>query len=416
MYNNNQVKGDIVERIKKYESEEKTNCTKDIRFKLCEIVFLLVMTSLVSIIIGYMLKNNNEDKINDKYLEEIINNYNFIIDNYYDDIDKDKLVSGAIDGMINSLDDDYSQLLKKENSSSFYINLEGTYEGIGVEIYNNDKNDIIVLGVIKDSPASRAGIKPGDIIKKIDEKDLSNTVVSDLTKYVQNNKKSFYNLIIMRDGSEQSITIERSMITIKSVLSKTFEKSGKKIGYIYISVFANATSKQFSDALAELENENIDSLIIDVRNNSGGHLTTAVSIISKFLNSKNVIYQIEKDKKKIKFYSTGTVNKNYPIVVLQNGDSASASELLASSLKEAYGATIIGTKSYGKGTVQEVIDLENGDKYKFTTKKWLTPKGNYINKVGIKPDIEIELDEKYMNEPTDDNDNQLQTAIDYLAK
>ena len=408
-------KNELEEEIKTIISEKVSSINKG-RFKTIEVIFLLVITSIISIIVGYMIKKPTESKIEDEYLEKIMNNYQYIVDNYYDDIDKEKLVSGAIDGMINSLGDDHSQLMSQESSSSFYINLEGTYEGIGVEIYNNDNNDIVVLGIIKDSPASKAGLKPGDIIKKIDDKDLTNTQVSVLTKYVQDNKKGSYNLVIVRDGVEQNITIERSMITIKSVLSKTFERNGKKIGYIYMSVFANATSKQFSDALKELENANIDALIIDVRNNSGGHLTTAVSVISNFLSGKNVIYQIEKDGNRTKFYSEGKVNKKYPIVVLQNGDSASASELLASSLKESYGATIIGTKSYGKGTVQEVVDLDNGDKYKFTTKKWLTPKGNYINKVGIKPDVEVELDEKYFETPTDENDNQLQTAIDYLAK
>ncbi len=408
-------KNELEEEIKTIISERVSSINKG-RFKTIEVIFLLVITSIISIIVGYMIKKPTESKIEDEYLEKIMNNYQYIVDNYYDDIDKEKLVSGAIDGMINSLGDDHSQLMTQESSSSFYINLEGTYEGIGVEIYNNDNNDIVVLGIIKDSPASKAGLKPGDIIKKIDDKDLTNTQVSVLTKYVQDNKKASYKLVIVRDGVEQNITIERSMITIKSVLSKTFERNGKKIGYIYMSVFANATSKQFSDALKELENANIDALIIDVRNNSGGHLTTAVSVISNFLNGKNVIYQIEKDGNRTKFYSEGKVNKKYPIVVLQNGDSASASELLASSLKESYGATIIGTKSYGKGTVQEVVDLDNGDKYKFTTKKWLTPNGNFINKVGIKPDVEVELDEKYFETPTDENDNQLQTAIDYLAK
>ena len=408
-------KNELEEEIKTIISEKVSSINKG-RFKTIEVIFLLVITSIISIIVGYMIKKPTESKIEDEYLEKIMNNYQYIVDNYYDDIDKEKLVSGAIDGMINSLGDDHSQLMTQESSSSFYINLEGTYEGIGVEIYNNDNNDIVVLGIIKESPASKAGLKPRDIIKKIDDKDLTNTQVSVLTKYVQDNKKASYNLVIVRDGVEQNITIERSMITIKSVLSKTFERNGKKIGYIYMSVFANATSKQFSDALKELENANIDALIIDVRNNSGGHLTTAVSVISNFLNGKNVIYQIEKDGNRTKFYSEGKVNKKYPIVVLQNGDSASASELLASSLKESYGATIIGTKSYGKGTVQEVVDLDNGDKYKFTTKKWLTPNGNFINKVGIKPDVEVELDEKYFETPTDENDNQLQTAIDYLAK
>ena len=409
------LKNELEEKIKT-SVKEKVSFINNGRFKTVEVIFLLVMTSVISIIVGYMLKKPTQSKINDKNLDKIINNYNYIIDNYYEDIDMDKLVSGAIDGMINSLEDDYSQLLKQDKSSSFYINLEGTYEGIGVEIYNNDNNDIVVLGIINDSPASKAGLKQGDIIKKIDNKELTNTKISELTKYVQNNKKGSYELIVVRDGIEQNVTIERSMITIKSVLPKTFERNGKKIGYIYMSVFANATSKQFSDALKKLEEEKIDALIIDVRSNSGGHLTTAVSVISNFLNNKSVIYQIEKDEKRTKFYSIGSTTKKYPIVVLQNGDSASASELLASSLKEAYGATIIGTNSYGKGTVQEVVDLENGDTYKFTTKKWLTPKGNFINKVGIKPDVEVELDDKYLKNPIDGNDNQLQTAIDYLAK
>ena len=165
-----------------------------------------------------------------------------------------------------------------------------------------------------------------------------------------------------------------------------------------------------------LEKQNIDSLIIDVRENTGGHLTTAVSLLSNFLDSKHVIYQIEKDNKTTKYYSKGKVQKKYPIVVLQNENSASASELLSAALKEEYGATIVGKTSFGKGTVQEVVSLSNGDTYKFTTKKWLTPKGNWIHKKGIAPDIEVNLSEKYQENPVEENDNQLQAAIDYLLK
>jgi carboxyl-terminal processing protease len=276
--------------------------------------------------------------------------------------------------------------------------------------------NIVVIGVISDSPAAKAGIKVGDIIKKIDDKSLENTNITELTKYVKENKNELYNLIIVRDKNEMNVTIERSKITIKSVLSKTFERNNKKIGYIYMSVFANATVDQFEKALAQLEKENIDGLIIDVRSNTGGHLTTAVSIVSNFLDDTNVIYQIEQNNKKTKHYSIGDKTKEYPIVVLQNNGSASASELLSSSLKEAYGATIIGTTSYGKGTVQEMVKLKNGDSYKFTTKKWLTPKGNSINKKGVKPDVEIELSDEYINNPSDDTDNQLQEAINYLTK
>ncbi len=192
------------------------------------------------------------------------------------------------------------------------------------------------------------------------------------------------------------------------------KKNGKKIGYIYIGIFANATTKQFETKLKELEDEQIDSLIIDVRNNSGGHLTTAVSILSNLLDKTHVIYQTETKNKTEKFYSNGKQTKTYPIVVLQNNASASASELLSIALKEEYGATVIGNVSYGKGTVQELVN-SNSAEYKFTTKKWLSPKGNWINETGVKPDIEVEQGDSYSDNPIDENDTQLQAALNYLA-
>lgn len=384
-------------------------------FHTFEVVFLMILTTVISLTIGYLL-NDGEKVSGDEYTNSIIDNYNYILENYYDKTDKNKLVNGAIAGMLNSLDDDYSELIEKDTNSTFYINLEGNYDGIGIEIYNNEDGNIVVLGVIDNSPAKRAGIEAGDIIKQIDSKSLINTKVNELTKYVQNNKQDAYTLKIERNGQEKTIEIERSNITIKSVSSKIIEKSGKKIGYIYISVFANATSKQFKKALDELENENIDSLIIDVRNNSGGHLSTAVSVVSNFLDSSKVIYQIKKNNKIKKYYSNGSITKTYPIVVLQNNNSASASELLAAALKESYNATIVGNTSYGKGTVQEMVSLSNGNSYKFTTKEWLTPNGNSINKKGIKPDVSIALSSNYNEEPTDEADNQLQEAIKILTK
>lgn len=396
----------IKDRIKKMNKKS---------FHTFEVLFLLVITTIISLTVGYLL-NDNEKVSGDKYTDSIIDNYNYILENYYDKADKNKLVNGAISGMLDSLGDDYSELIEQDGNSTFYINLEGNYDGIGIEIYNNDDNNIVVLGVIDDSPAEKAGLQSGDIIKQIDETSMINKNVKELTKYVQTNKQDKYTVIIERNGQEQTIDIERSNITIKSVSSKIIEKSGKKIGYIYISVFANATSEQFKKALTELEQKNIDSLIIDVRNNSGGHLSTAVSIVSNFLNNDKVIYQIKKNNKTKKYYSKGNVTKTYPIVVLQNHNSASASELLSSALKESYGATVVGNISYGKGTVQEMVQLSNGDSYKFTTKEWLTPTGNSINKKGVQPDIDITLSTQYSENPSDDTDNQLQAAINHLLK
>ncbi len=396
----------IKDRIKKMNKKS---------FHTFEVLFLLVITTIISLTVGYLL-NDNEKVSGDKYTDSIIDNYNYILENYYDKADKNKLVNGAISGMLDSLGDDYSELIEQDGNSTFYINLEGNYDGIGIEIYNNDDNNIVVLGVIDDSPAEKAGLQSGDIIKQIDETSMINKNVKELTKYVQTNKQDKYTVIIERNGQEQTIDIERSNITIKSVSSKIIEKNDKKIGYIYISVFANATSEQFKKALTELEQKNIDSLIIDVRNNSGGHLSTAVSIVSNFLNNDQVIYQIKKNNKTKKYYSKGNVTKTYPIVVLQNHNSASASELLSSALKESYGATVVGNISYGKGTVQEMVQLSNGDSYKFTTKEWLTPTGNSINKKGVQPDIDITLSTQYSENPSDDTDNQLQAAINHLLK
>lgn len=394
----------------KFEKRNKNN------FKTIEVLFLIFLTALVGVIIGYLIKSPTKTKIEDKNIQEIVDNYNYIINNYYEDVDKDKLLSGAIEGMINSLDDDYSKLISEEGNSTFYATLEGSYEGIGVQIYNDDNNNIVVLGVLDASPAKEAGIESGDIIKKIDDKILENTDISALTKYIKDNEKESYNVVIERNNIEKTLTIKKSTVTIKSVSSKLIEKENHKIGYIYISIFSNQTASQFKKILDDLEKQNIDSLIIDVRENTGGHLTTVTEILSELLDSNNVIYQIEKNKKVTKYYSTGTVTKKYPIVILQNKNSASASELLSAALKESYGATIVGENSYGKGTVQEMISISNGDNYKFTTKKWLTPDGNWINKKGVEADIKVSLNESYLENPSDENDNQLQEAINVIVE
>lgn len=395
------------------EKKEKFNQNK---FQTTEVLFLIIITAIIGFLFGYMSNYKNENTEEDKYVKEIIDNYNYIVNNYYDDVDKEQLLSGAVNGMLSSLDDDYSTLVSQDDNSVFYKTLEGSYKGIGIEIYNNDEHNIVILGVLQDSPAEKAGLQPGDIIKQIDETNMLDTDISELTKYVKENEKDFYSIIIEREGKEYTLNIECSIVTIKSVSYKLIEKNNKRIGYIYLSIFSNATSSQFASALNDLETQGIDSLIIDVRENTGGHLTTVTSILSQLMDSKHIIYQIEKDNEIEKYYSTGNVTKDYPIVVLQNNNSASASELLSAALKESYNATIIGESSYGKGTVQEMVGLSNGDNYKFTTKKWLTPNGNWIHKKGVAPDIEVSLDDNYKNKPTEDNDNQLQTAIKYLSE
>ena len=388
-------------------------------FNIKEVIFLIVITCIVSLVMGYNLNNknfgSNSTQKND-IMSEIYDNYKYIKENYYEDVDDDTLLKGAIEGMVNALGDDYSTSIDDENSNSFNARLTGSYSGVGVEITNDTNNNIVVTEVFEDSPADKSGIEVLDIIKKIDEESFENKKTSDLTNYIKNSNKKEFTITVVRDGEELTFELVREIINIKSIHSEVKTIDNHKIGYMYISIFAENTAKQFEQEIEELELQDIESLIIDVRYNTGGHLTTVVDMLSCLIDSSKVIYQIEEKGKITKYYSKGEITKKYPIVVLQNGESASASELLSSALKEQYGATIIGEKSFGKGTVQKLITLENGIQYKFTTKKWLTSKGIWINEKGVDVDIEVKLDDEYFENPSDETDNQLQEALNYLIK
>lgn len=411
-----------MENKKQKEENKKLRKRVNNGFNTTEVVFLIIVTCVISLIMGWSisngtkLKNNKIYSTDDKELEEFIENYNYILENYYKDIDKKELLDGATEGMISKLDDEFSTVIPDESTNNFNIRLEGTYEGIGVEIVNDENNNVIIYSIIENSPAEKAGLKAGDIIIKIDDKDFTNKKTSELSNYVKNSTKENFKIVIKRDGEEKTFELKREKVTLKSVDSKIIERDNKKVGYIYIAIFANDTYNQFKKALNKLEQEKIDALILDVRDNTGGHLTTVSKMLSLFLDSNHVIYQTQTKEETKKFYSKGKETKKYKIVVLQNENSASASELLSAALKEEYKATIIGTKSYGKGTVQELIKTTSGSEYKLTTKKWLTPKGNLIHKKGVMPDIEIELSDEYKNDPTEENDNQYQKAIEEAIK
>lgn len=382
-----------------------------------EVIFLVVITCLVSIWMGSSIQIKDEQiklKEEDNYLNQFEKNYQYVLENYYEEVDKEAIIKGAIQGMVNALGDDYSVAISDESSNNFNIRLTGSYSGVGIEIVNDSNYNIIITDVFEDSPAKKAGLQVLDIITAIDDVSFVGKKTSELTEYIKNSNKETYIIKVKRGEEEKTFEVTRELVQIKSIHSEVKEIENKKIGYIYISVFASNTSDQFKQAIENLEQQNINSLIIDVRYNTGGHLTSVVDMLSCLLDSSKVIYQIESKGNITKNYSKGDVTKTYPIVVLQNEESASASELLSAALKEEYGATIIGKVSYGKGTVQELVTLSDGTQYKFTTKKWLTPHGNWINGTGVAVDIEEELSEQYKNNPTEENDNQLQKAIEYL--
>ena len=237
-----------------------------------------------------------------------------------------------------------------------------------------------------------------------------------MVKKIKGKSNYSFNMSVLRDNNLIDVKVVTKSITLSSVTSSVIEKDNEKIGYIYISIFALNTYDQFKEQLEELEKMKITSLIIDVRSNTGGHLTSVTSILDLFLNKTDVLYQVKSKDKIKKVYGTETSTRKYPIVVLTNELSASASEILASALKEAYGAKTVGIKTFGKGTMQNMLDLENGGMIKVTTEEWLTSKGNKINKEGVPVDYEVKLDEKYASNPSKETDNQLQKAIEVLTK
>ena len=193
------------------------------------------------------------------------------------------------------------------------------------------------------------------------------------------------------------------------------EKNSKKIGYIVINTFANNTYEQFKKQVESLEEKNINGLIIDVRGNSGGYLHSVTNMLDIFLPKGSIIYQIQDKKGVTKYKSSSMASRNYPVAVLVDKSSASASEILAVAFKESYNADVIGTSTYGKGTVQTTKNLNSGGMIKYTIQKWLSPKGNWVNGIGVEPTIKEALNEQYEKEPTESNDNQLQKAIDVIS-
>ncbi len=400
-------------------------------FRKREVVVLLIITCLCSIVLGVVIGGitglaakfnvNLRDSYHvatDKNLKSFVRNYKYIVNNYYEDINKEKLIDNAISGMMKSLDDPYSVYMDENESNSFNISLDGEYKGIGIQIAKDEeKQAMLVMYVFKDSPADKAGLKAGDYIIKLNNKEIKDKSVTEFSNSILKSDKKEFTLTIIRDEEQKDIKVSKNNVVIDSVISEIYERNDKKIGYLYISIFANNTPIQFQKKLKELENKKIDGLIIDVRDNTGGHLTSVEAMLESMLTKNQITYQLKIGKRQIKFYGKAKKNKDYKIVLLGNNNSASASEILISSLMDNLNCKFVGEKTYGKGTVQELVTLSNNEQYKITTKKWLTPKGKWINDTkGIKPTDEIKLDKKYIETHKDEDDNQLNKALDIISK
>lgn len=375
---------------------------------------------LVSMLLGamgmYIYCNSGSPKIvgsSSKY--EILDEVTDILNKeYYKDIDQDKLIEGAVSGLVDSIGDKHTSYFTKKEAKDFKESLSDSYYGIGAIIYKSNDNEIVVRRTFDDSPAQKAGIQTGDVILSVDGKSTEGMEVDKVASTLKSNKSSKAKLVIRRNDEELTIEITKSTVPLKSV---SYEMLDGNIGYVIVDMFGESTYQEFTAALSDLESKGMKSLIIDLRDNGGGYLSTVLYMASEFLDSSKVILQTRESKDSMPkpYHSISNTKKDYKVVVLINGNSASASEIMTAALKEQYGATIVGTKSYGKGTVQLTKDLSNGGMLKYTTEEWLTSNGNSINEVGIEPDIEVELGEEYLNDPLDKkNDAQLQKAIEVL--
>ena len=400
---------DIEEKI----DEEKTiYVERNSGFNTFEVIVIIVISVLFGILVGYFLsssKSKVEGTEVSHELRDFIITYNTILDTYYGEVTEKQLVNGAINGMVSSLEDPYSIYLDDNYSEDFNTTVDGYYYGVGITVYTHDgANEII--SVDKHSNALNK-LKEGDIIVKINNKDVKDKTGEYVAEQIKNSKEKV-KITVLRDNKEKTYSIKKKKIEIDSVNSELLDNN---IGYINMNNVASNTYKQFKSNLEKLEKEKIDSLIIDVRYNPGGHLKQTSQILDMFFKKNTVLYQIQTRKKTTKIKATSKSERTYPIVILTNSDSASASEIIAACFQEKYDkAYVVGEVTYGKGTVQKVVDLTSGSHVKYTTQNWLTPKGKSINGIGVKPDYVIERTEEYVKNPTRENDVQLKKAIEVL--
>ena len=405
--------------------DENIDTTKEIvtikkeGFSYPEMVIIMIIAILFGFLIGNVVSFTKKETTSSSVpseLKEFVDTYNDIVNNYYDKVNKEELIDAGIKGMINYLDDPYATYFDGTSSKNFNQTLEGNYEGVGIEV-TLDNNKVKITKVFADTPAKKAGIKVGDYIAKVNGESVEGKSLSDVVSLIKNAKNKEVEITITRDNQEKTMKVTRTTVDMPYTSSKVYEENGKKIGYLKIEMFSNNITKQVKKELESLKKKNIDKLVIDVRDNPGGYLTQVTEILSLFMTKKDVIYQLQTKNNKEKVYSTSSkATYSYPVVVLINENSASASEILASAFKETYNAEIVGVNSYGKGTVQKTGDLNNGDTIKYTVQKWLTPKGNWINEKGVTPTKEVKLELKENETLTEDNDNQLKAAIELASK
>lgn len=334
-------------------------------------------------------------------------------------IDPNKLFYGAISGMVSALGDPYTVFLPPEQQKFSKEELNGSFEGVGIQLgFNKDKR-LVVVAPLSGTPAQKAGIKPEDIIVKIADKDTTSMTLPEAVNLIRGTKGTQITLTIFREGESDTreFTLTRDTIIVKSVeVSYKQTASGKNVAVIKLSRFGERTNNEWDEAVADLLSKNSDFLVLDLRNNPGGFLDGAVFIASEFLEEGNVVLQ-ENNKGERTPFKVSRIGKltKIPMKVLINKGSASASEIVAGALQDRKRSELVGEKSFGKGTIQEAQDLEEGAGIHITVAKWLTPKGRWVNDTqGLEPDVKIESAKVENDEGDATKDVQLEKALELL--
>lgn len=331
--------------------------------------------------------------------------------NYLSDVDADALRDGIYKGYVSGLDDPYSVYYNEEETKALNETTQGEYQGIGAVLTEDaDTGVVTIVQVYKDSPAEKAGVKANDILYKVDDTEMTGMDLNKVVTYIKGDKGTKVKLTVIRgDDKEQlELTATRDKIEAQTVSHKMLEDN---IGYIQVTEFDSVTTDQYKSALDDLENQGMTGLVVDLRNNPGGNVSTVCDMLDMMLPEGLIVYTQDKDGNKETAVSDEEHQFTKPLVVLMNGNSASASEIYAGAIQDYGIGKIVGTQSYGKGVVQQIFDLGDGTSVKLTIADYYTPKGRNINGKGITPDVEVEYQ---ADESNPDADNQLDKAVEVL--
>lgn len=380
------------------------------------ITFMITSISLYTYFINNPITTSSNSKNVNKDISNKLEKYREVIDKYYlGEVDEEKLEEGAIKGYIEGLGDPYTEYISKEDMDDYLDDTMGNFVGIGIYmVKNTDYDRIQVLATIKGSPAEKAGIQAGDLIISVDGIEYKADDMTTASNNIKGEEGTKVTVEILRGTETVKYEITREKVKVNQVEGKVLSNN---IGYIQFTSFDEATAEDFKVKYGELAKQGIQSLIIDLRNNGGGIVDQALEIADYVATKDSVLlYEVDKNNKEtVKKAKTDPII-NMPIIILTNENTASASEILAGALKDLGKAKTVGTKTYGKGVIQQILKLSDGSGLKITIEEYQTPNRNKINKVGIEPDEEVELPdsvESVLN-VKESEDTQLQKAIEML--